>query len=244
MGKNYTSVTNPGDKFGKLTVVGKPYTRRVDVRCVCGTEFSAPIGALHLGRKISCGCLLVRYAIGDIVHGRKVLERTDAKKCLLVQCMKCGKQAKIRACDPPRKCFFCEPHGKKIAANGTIYALTCPFTGEIRYVGATSVDLICRIKRHHKSKNCKRTADVPVVAWIRDLYKQGAAFGHMTLEVVTSGDMPEREIFWIKKISADGAVLLNREFNLERRPRGSKMHKPLEKKRSFEEEYEFVPWEP
>lgn len=50
-----------------------------------------------------------------------------------------------------------------------IYALKCPKTGEVRYVGKAN-DLEARLKSHIESRN---TSNSPVKCWIRSLVNDG-----------------------------------------------------------------------
>lgn len=86
-----------------------------------------------------------------------------------------------------------------------IYALTCPDTGSIRYVGKAK-DPEERLKRHIRdSKNGR--LDFPVNRWVRELYDRGAIPGLLILYETVDWNRDER--LAIAKARADGADLLN-----------------------------------
>ena len=93
---------------------------------------------------------------------------------------------------------------------GFIYYLQNPSTGEIFYIGATQVSLKNRLKTHYQhlrevmkglrkmNKRCR---------YLLRLQPLKAIIG--LLEVVTSGDLEERERFYIKKFRAINPNLTN-----------------------------------
>lgn len=85
-----------------------------------------------------------------------------------------------------------------------IYTLSCPKTGEIRYVGQ-SKNPEKRLKEHRASGTAK------LYLWIHDLLANGDA---PVLEIVEQCDVGaryKREMFWIKKLQSEGHPLLNHE---------------------------------
>lgn len=59
MNSRRTLFVEPGQRFGKLTVIREiPDTRarRVECQCECGNVITTPIRCLHQGERTSCGC--------------------------------------------------------------------------------------------------------------------------------------------------------------------------------------------
>lgn len=93
---------------------------------------------------------------------------------------------------------------------GFIYYLQNPTTGEIFYVGATTVSLANRLRTHYqhlkemqngKRKNNKR------YQYLLDLKPLKATIN--LLEIVTDGDLEQRETFYIKKFREINPNLTN-----------------------------------
>lgn len=88
-----------------------------------------------------------------------------------------------------------------------VYALTEPFTHEIRYVGCTN-DPLERLRSHLWSQN---PHNPDLVAWIKKNARRGCCPGLMILEQVkdymSRGD---RERFWVEKFHAEGRSLFNK----------------------------------
>lgn len=84
-----------------------------------------------------------------------------------------------------------------------IYALCCPDTGDVRYIGKAH-DSAQRLKTHIRDARRKNT---PVYCWIRALIAAGK-FPLMHVVMVTL-DWKSSEIACIAQHTADGARLLN-----------------------------------
>lgn len=89
-----------------------------------------------------------------------------------------------------------------------IYTLSDPITGEVRYVGKTIKKLRDRLKIHiwiarhgNKTHRC---------AWIRKLLEQAVEPVITQIEMVEGArEWADRECYWIKKYTHDGARLTN-----------------------------------
>jgi hypothetical protein len=84
-----------------------------------------------------------------------------------------------------------------------IYALECPETKEIRYVGKAD-DLIARYRRHQWVGGSSEKR-----AWIRDLGKRGLRPNLLVLEEVPWDDWKDAEIRWISAFRDSGSPLFN-----------------------------------
>jgi hypothetical protein len=85
-----------------------------------------------------------------------------------------------------------------------IYALCCPFTGDVHYVGQTGSGMMRPLSHLSKSHSEK------IREWVNNLKELGHKPDVQILEYVAfDNDLDERERFWIKKNIDDGAVLLN-----------------------------------
>lgn len=89
-----------------------------------------------------------------------------------------------------------------------IYKLVDPRSPDaVRYVGKTSRELHDRLYRH------LREAALGLKAhrfhWIRSLAKDGVTPSIIEIETVSDTDWPEREKYWIARLSADGHNLTN-----------------------------------
>jgi hypothetical protein len=91
----------------------------------------------------------------------------------------------------------------------TIYALTDPDSGEVRYVGQTIGD---PVKRHYEHVVASHGAQcTPVGLWIRTLAENGQVPGLTILEAqVAPHRNAEREVWWIAHYRGKGAHLLNK----------------------------------
>lgn len=86
-----------------------------------------------------------------------------------------------------------------------LYALTCPDTGEIRYIGK-AVNAQRRLSSHLAEKRRKA---FPVYCWIDSLRKHGKVPGLVVLERVPDDGWQQHEIRLIAHYRAIGARLLN-----------------------------------
>lgn len=84
-----------------------------------------------------------------------------------------------------------------------IYALTCPDTGSIRYIGKAADSS----KRYASHMRDARRRNTPVYCWIRSLMEQGKAPGILVLERAV--DWIEAERRHISQARAEGVRLLN-----------------------------------
>jgi hypothetical protein len=123
----------------------------------------------------------------------------------------------------------------------TIYALVDPRSGELRYVGKTSLTVERRLSAH--ASNVRRGLHSHKHHWLRDVMRAGLEPSTAVLEVVPPGDdWIEAEKFWIGYFRFLGARLVNQcdggqgtsgiSFSAEHRERLRVSH--LGKKRSPE----------
>jgi len=86
----------------------------------------------------------------------------------------------------------------------TIYGLTDPETGGIRYVGKTSQGLKKRLQGHLRDKTqCHR------VSWIKSLRDKGLTPSIITIEEVPNDDWQSWEMYWIEVFREAGYSLVN-----------------------------------
>ena len=90
-------------------------------------------------------------------------------------------------------------------SHATIYALVCPETGRVRYVGKAN-DPRQRLAGHLKDSLRK---NLPVNCWIRSLAARGLGPRMEILEVVPFERWAEAERRWIAKYRAESAGMLN-----------------------------------
>lgn len=90
---------------------------------------------------------------------------------------------------------------------GTIYALRCPLSGDIRYVGQTIKSVNRRLTEH----KCDKRHNPYKINWINKLDNLGI-LDELKIEVLEECDeilLNDREKFWIEKIKQDGNKLVN-----------------------------------
>lgn len=87
----------------------------------------------------------------------------------------------------------------------SIYLLTCPETGEIRYVGKAN-DPAARLKSHMRDARRRNT---PVYCWIRSLAERGMAPNMKVFWLVPADQWEEAERRTIAACRRQGARLLN-----------------------------------
>ena len=90
---------------------------------------------------------------------------------------------------------------------GTIYALRCPLSGDIRYVGQTIKSVNRRLTEH----KCDKRHNPHKINWINKLDNLGI-LDELKIEVLEECDeilLNDREKFWIEKIKQDGNKLVN-----------------------------------
>ena len=86
-----------------------------------------------------------------------------------------------------------------------IYALTCPISNKVRYVGQT-IDLNKRMNSHI---NYSKNHSTHKANWINSLLKENLEPNIMVLEECDSNDVNDREIYWIKRFRDSGHNLTN-----------------------------------
>jgi hypothetical protein len=85
-----------------------------------------------------------------------------------------------------------------------IYALVCPLTGDIKYVGLTTLRLRHRLDLHISAS--KKSVSQPVGLWIAGLLSRGVEPCILLLE---SDVDPKQEAVWIRNFLDSGVDLLN-----------------------------------
>lgn len=86
----------------------------------------------------------------------------------------------------------------------TIYALLCPDTRAVRYIGKAN-DPRRRLKGHLRDARRRRS---PVYLWLRRLKAEGKAPILEIIETCSAADWPERERHWIGAFRQRGDSLL------------------------------------
>ena len=89
----------------------------------------------------------------------------------------------------------------------TVYGLSSSRDPAIRYVGQTILKLPARRTLWRNNAQLKTGCNSKVCRWIRDLYESGADLVITALE--EDAERHVRERYWIAKLRADGAPLLN-----------------------------------
>jgi hypothetical protein len=200
-----------GEKFGHLTVISLPAPRTARLLCECGNQVTETISVLRCGDRSSCGCNFRRYQIGDIINGRMVVELGTKTKSMKTKCLSCGSVAVVDA-SKKAKCRYCEPWDSRMKT-GFVYGIVCPYTGDVRYVGSTRHKPHRRVIGHIRERKASGNETRPLYVWIREIISGGGMPGAIQLEHVETGNLHEREVFWIHKLSEDGASLFNSEHN-------------------------------
>lgn len=95
--------------------------------------------------------------------------------------------------------------GEKAPEETFIYALCCPDTGEVRYVGKSD-NPKKRLGQHLRDKSSAMNRRR---AWIANLLKQGKGPVLKILEKVPLGKWSEAENFWVTSFKANGSRLTN-----------------------------------
>lgn len=198
---------NVGDMARGMPIIGGPNVEgEWLLKCRCGKE----IWRKPETQVDGCGCGIIKYLPGHMVHGRRVVKCGSKKNAAItVECLSCGKHAKINPHRPPSKCRHCQGWDGRMGAVGDIYAITCPYTGEAKYVGSTRDKSYRRVMGHFRERNADGNKDKPLYQWMKMLAGEGAMPGCILLESVKSGDVHGREIFWIHKLKSEGCMLFN-----------------------------------
>ena len=89
-----------------------------------------------------------------------------------------------------------------------IYALTCPDTGEVRYIGKANNPQL-RLKSHISRDNNKRSERSHKSNWIKSLMESGKYPSMIILEEVALSNWIEAEKKWIAHYRLNGAKLTN-----------------------------------
>ncbi len=88
----------------------------------------------------------------------------------------------------------------------TIYTLSHPITGEIRYVGKTAQPLYRRLNSHRQNR--KRT-ETHTAHWVRSLYELDLRPVIEEIDLVPDHESCESEMYWIRWYRNLGARLTN-----------------------------------
>lgn len=176
------------------------------LKCRCGKE----IWREKESKVDGCGCGIIKYLPGQMIHGRRVVKPgTKKNSSVTVECLSCGMHAKINPHARKSKCRHCQGWDGRMGAIGEIYAIICPYTGEAKYVGSTRGKSYRRVMGHFRERNSVGDKDKPLYQWIQMLAKEGAMPGCILLESVSGEQVHEREIFWIHKLKSEGCQLFN-----------------------------------
>ena len=89
----------------------------------------------------------------------------------------------------------------------SIYSLTDPITGDIRYVGRTTQNIHRRLRQHLAAAR-QAKLHRHVLSWLQCLMSEGLEPSIAVFES-GNGDWDEAERFWIKKLRDEGANLTN-----------------------------------
>lgn len=84
-----------------------------------------------------------------------------------------------------------------------IYALSCPESGVVRYVGATAEP------ESRESQHYSKQATEAMRAWISDLRARDTRPVMKIIEYASADNWRERERFWIRQKKSEGISLLN-----------------------------------
>lgn len=88
----------------------------------------------------------------------------------------------------------------------TVYALSDPSTGLIRYVGITTRTLSSRVSEHIYNSTCRRTH---CASWVKSLTRKGLRPVPLVLETGDGAGWADAERKWIASYRAAGADLTN-----------------------------------
>lgn len=196
-----------GSMVRGMSIIGPTDDRgRWLLRCKCGKE----IRRKAVARAEGCGCGKVRYNPGDMLHGRRVVQHEKKKNGgVIVECLSCGSHAKVNPHLPKTKCRHCQGWDARMGAEGNIYAIICPYTGEAKYVGSTCDKSYRRVIGHFRERNSEEKKNKPLYQWLQMLANEGAMPGCILLESVKNDSVHQREIFWINKLKSEGCHLFN-----------------------------------
>jgi hypothetical protein len=97
--------------------------------------------------------------------------------------------------------------------NGYVYGIVCPIALEVVYVGSTKGAPYRRVRDHFSERNSSGNTHRPLYIWMRELARNGHMPGCIQLERVETGNLHEREVFWIQMMDIEGCKLLNHEHN-------------------------------
>jgi hypothetical protein len=85
-----------------------------------------------------------------------------------------------------------------------IYTLSHPITGEIRYVGQTTLSL--RLRHQFHMSESRQPIHTKKLNWIRSISKLGL---EPKIELIEEGQWNESEMYWIEQFKAWGFQLVN-----------------------------------
>jgi hypothetical protein len=89
----------------------------------------------------------------------------------------------------------------------SIYALTCPITLSVRYIGITSGNLQRRLQFHL----CGKDYNLDKYQWITGLHSQGLQPDIISIDSITGtrAQAEQRERYWVYEYIKEGHDLLN-----------------------------------
>lgn len=96
----------------------------------------------------------------------------------------------------------------EIKTNNIIYALKCPFTDNIHYIGKSTKGLL------RPMEHLKESHSIKIKEWVNDIGQLGYSPKIDILEsnIVSEEELNEKEKYWIAKCLSKGCLLLNEKL--------------------------------